>query len=205
MESARNSGSGSGSGGRQNDPEPDEPMTLARAAAANGPNAPSKETPISNYPSLTYGFQETHTTILPWTGYVTAAGLDVSTQVQLKIRCNAPVDMLPITVASGTAAGTQLIKGLHPGPATELGTASYYGYPGGGLGSGDTTTERPAFCDPWFRMYQYYTVLACHYEITVMNVNERREYMVALGVQYDSHTGAVRFVSDHSDHRSSRC
>ena len=43
-------------------------MMAARSGAASGGpgGGVSKETPISNYPSLSYGIQETHTTILPW-------------------------------------------------------------------------------------------------------------------------------------------
>ena len=44
------------------DPEP----AAARASASSGGNQVSKETQISIPPTLTYGLQETHTTILPW-------------------------------------------------------------------------------------------------------------------------------------------
>ena len=52
------------------DPTPTPTAAAARTSGTSGNNNVSKETPISTYPSLTYGLQETHTTILPWTGWV---------------------------------------------------------------------------------------------------------------------------------------
>ena len=50
----------------------DEPMALARIGNG-GMNSVSKETPISSYPNLSYGLPETHTTIIPWTGWITSS------------------------------------------------------------------------------------------------------------------------------------
>lgn len=93
-------------------------MESARASAPMGGNAVSKETPISPYPGLSYGLQETHTTILPWTGWITAGGLDKNTPLQLKIRMNSPYDMLDCTLTTiGTTDGARLTtKGLYNSP-----------------------------------------------------------------------------------------
>ena len=67
--------------------------TLATTGPA-GNNPQSKETQISTYPSLSYGFQETHTTIIPWTGWLSVIGLTTSNPQQLQIRMNSICDWI---------------------------------------------------------------------------------------------------------------
>ena len=81
---------GRGNGGDGNDQQ------LALAAAPGAGNAVSKETMVSPYPSLSYGLQETHTTVLPWTGWFSVCNLDKEAPVQLPIRMNSPIDMVNI-------------------------------------------------------------------------------------------------------------
>lgn len=100
-------------------PNAEEPvMESARASGSVGGNPVSKETQISPYPGLSYGLQETHTTILPWTGWLTAGGLDKNTPLQLKIRMNSPYDMLDCTLTTvGATDGARLTtKGLYMSP-----------------------------------------------------------------------------------------
>lgn len=97
------------------DPEaPTESAMVARGAGPGG-NQVSKETPISPYPSLSYGLQETHTTVLPWVGWITAAGIDKGVPLQLPIRMNAPYNMLPVTLTTigGTDGARLTTKGLY--------------------------------------------------------------------------------------------
>ena len=167
----------------------DVAAAAARVSSGGGPNMPSKETPISNYPSLTYGFQETHTTILPWTGWIMASKLDTAQPVQLVVRMNTPVDMVPIsTIATPSLPATPSTKGFYTTPSAEDGTFSNLGFPET-MGSPSTsTTERPSWRETWFRMYEYYTVLKCHYQITVLNPMERRGYNMQIGEQFDSYS-----------------
>lgn len=97
------------------DPEPPTESAMVARGAGPGGNTVSKETPISPYPSLSYGLQETHTTILPWVGWLTAAGLDKGVPLQLPIRMNSPYDMLPITTTTigGTDGARLTTKGLY--------------------------------------------------------------------------------------------
>jgi len=147
----------------------------AEAARAGGPpggNQVSKETPISPYPSLNYGLQETHTTILPWTGWVTACLLDKDTPLQLKIRMNSPYDMLDMAVIADPAAGaTYASKGfsqITAGPDGK-GALGQITYPARFTGSATEATERPAWREYWAQLYQYYTVLGCEWEFIIVN------------------------------------
>ena len=153
----------------------DEPMqetTLARASNG-GPNQVAKETPITQA-RPTYGLQETHTTILPWTGWITAAGLDKRRPQQLKIRMNTPWDMLDATTSDiGTADGINITtKGLYNRQIDTSGkysTSQQSRYP---VEFGNNTTqahERPAWREYWAKLYEYYTVLGCEYEIILYN------------------------------------
>lgn len=145
-------------------------MALA-ASSGGGPNSVSKETPISNYPSLTYGLQETHTTILPWTGWLSAARLDKDTPVVLELRMNTPYDMVITGTTSADPVGiTVPTKGLAIRPLDAAGRNNpYQKYPLAFTASTTTATERPQWRDFWANLYDYYTVLGCEYKIIVTN------------------------------------
>ena len=154
---------------------PVEPeATQARQAASSGGNSGiSKETPISNYPSLTYGLQETHTTILPWTCWISAGGLDKTTPAQLKIRMNSPYDMLDVTTQATPATGTQAsTKGFYNRPFNNDGRVvgdNDIIYPEDTGNAATNATEQPQWRNFWEKIYDYYTVLGCEYEIILFN------------------------------------
>lgn len=166
-------------------------FSAARSSATTGSNsAVSKETPISIYPTLTYGLQETHTTILPWTGWLTAVKLDHLVPAQLPIRMNCPVDMLNITPAAGApaAGGVFPTRGFAIYPANDRGLRADIDYPTyyNGL-----ATERPAWREFWFSLYEYYTVLGCEYKITIKNPVSARGADVIVGTQMDVYSDAA--------------
>lgn len=156
--------------------EPMEMATMARSGGSGGgggPNQVAKETPII-LAKPTYGLQETHTTILPWTGWITAAGLDKRTPQQLKIRMNTPWDMIDATTSNiGTIDGVNVsTKGLYNRPIDPSGkysTSQQSRYPVEFTNNTTEATERPAWRDYWSRLYEYYTVLGCEYEIILYN------------------------------------
>jgi hypothetical protein len=166
--------SGTNGNGKRPGNGPPEGEPEAQRSAQGGPNSVSKETPISPYPTLSYGLQETHTTILPWTGWLTVA-CNSSTQVpiQLKLRMNTPYDMVDTQIQTSPSAGAAFTA---PG---------FYGYPSqaGGLraasggeypeqfNAGTSAGERPAWRDFWGAIYDYYTVLGCEYKIVIENPN----------------------------------
>jgi len=96
----------------------DAPMAEAARTAAGpgGSNPVSKETPISNFPTLTYGLQETHTTILPWTGWCSYGWLDKDSPLQIKLSMNSIWDMFPNAVFELASGGSIAAKAIHNRP-----------------------------------------------------------------------------------------
>lgn len=165
-----NSGMGD-SAGPVHGPET-EVQAAARAGGGGGPNGVSKETPISSYPSLTYGVQETHTTILPWV-FWTGMALDknTATPLQMKIRLNSIYDMIDNTIVAAPADDTTFsVQGF---VNKKVGFNGKTPYSGNGFPVQPTaaasTTERSQWRDYWAQLYQYYTVLGCEYEVIMVN------------------------------------
>lgn len=177
-------------------PAPEAEAAAARRAGGGGPgggapgggNPQSKETPISSYPSISYGLQETHTTILPWTGWITAAKMDTGAPIQLRVRLNAPIDMIDATIIADPGAGVLFpSKGLYERPSAEDMKGATVDYPERFV-TGATTVERPAWRDYWMALYEYYTVLGCEYKITLINPISTMGSAVIIGTQFDSYT-----------------
>lgn len=170
------------------------------AAGAGGPNGQSKETPVSIPPSITYGLQETHTTILPWNGWITAANLDYLTAVQLPIRMNGVTDMIPITTLTDPAAGAAFVgKGLYGAKATATGNRSFINYPANFASASTDPTERPSWREYWFQIYEFYTVLKCHYEIIIENPMQQGTAPnngTLIGTQFDSYSDTATSVGN---------
>lgn len=170
----------------------DEPMEMVARIGGGGPNSVSKETPISPYPSLTYGLQETHTTILPWTGWLTgcvAPSASTQTPLQLKIRMNTPYDMLDVTVGTNPADGTLFTGGaFYSKPSDTSGAAAIARYPETFTSASTEATERPAWRDFWASLYDYYTVLGCEYKITILNPITVTSADALCAVQFDTYS-----------------
>lgn len=168
-------------------------------AGGDGGSAQSKETPISIPPSITYGLQETHTTILPWNGWVSAVNMDYNSQVQLPIRMNGLSDLIPTTLGSVPLAGAAFVgKGIFPNKLSSASVRSYYDFPAVML-PGATADERPWWRNYWFDIYEYYTVLKCHYEIIIENPIANGNALnnsVIIGTQFDSYSDAASTVGN---------
>lgn len=180
----------------------DEPMALG-AMQGGGTNPQSKETPVSTYPSLSYGLQNTHTTILPYRVWYSFGLLDHATPLQANFRMNAVWDMALSTPTTLADAGTIAAKALHTLPVG----------PGGVNVTGVTfpqtpvngATERPQWRDYWANFYGYYTVLGCKWKATIVNSSNTRGGDIEVAVQYDSYsdtttaTGNVMPVTTYAE------
>lgn len=158
----------------------------ARAGGGGGPSSVSKETPISSYPSLSYGLPETHTTILPWTGWLAGTGIDKTTPLQLKIRMNTPWDMLDVTLGTigitdgaKASATKQWIRRMLDND-NRITVANSTRFPQEMPNDSTYAGERPAWRDYWASLYDYYTVLGCEYEIILYNAQQVPQLKVAL-------------------------
>jgi len=165
---------------------------LARAPGGGGAgpgNPVSKETPVSTYPSLSYGLQETHTTILPWCGYLSATGMVHTSPVVLELRMTQPHDVLA-TDASTVAAAAAWGKAINNVPFnnnTTRDTATASTFPAT-VPSGASATERASWFEFWRKQYEYYTVLGCEWEITVHNPGANRGTEIAVAWDYNTYS-----------------
>lgn len=169
----------------------EEPVAEAAAARlTNGSGGPggsvSKETPISSYPSLTYGLQETHTTILPWTGWFSVPCTTSGIPANLRVRMNSPYDFF-------LGAVTQVTTDITPGsgmfnkPITADGTIkSAIQFPE--AINNEFTTERPYWRNYWAQLYEYYTVLGCEWKLTIANPVNIAGSEAMVGWTYDSYS-----------------
>ena len=138
--------------------------TSTTSTTSTSTNMQSKETPISNYPTLTYGLQETHTTILPWTGWCSAARLGWTEPATLSIKCNRPFNLIGRTTSTDPTftSGIPQSTGIVYGQLFEEDHTSAYP-PAQVI---DETKVRANWMRTWFELYEYYTVLKCHLNLT---------------------------------------
>jgi len=203
------------SGGAMSGESTDAPMIEAArsSASSSGPtggNAVSKETPIS-IAQPSYGLQETHTTILPWTGWFTAAAYTKTDPLQLAIRGNSIFDFLPITITGSPGDGNAFsTKGFYSVPIGTNGKYTATSIFPVTMSDGTLITEKPGWRDYWTQIYQYYTVLGMEYEIVLVNpISEQKTNTSAtsptsadelrastntatlIGVQWDSYSNTA--------------
>lgn len=176
-------------------------MAVARSGggggAAGGNNQVSKETPISPYPSLPYGLQETHTCICPWTGYVSPIGMDYNNNVVLDLRLTQPHDIVA-TQTVDPPTGTALANGVWgrglfnvkynaKTTSTNLTVLDWVGYPST-LNAGPNTTERASWFKFYCKLYEFYTVLGCEYEIMMDNPHTSSGQDVAVAYDFNTYS-----------------
>ena len=167
----------------------DEPMQEVSALRSGGGigegNQQSKETRISRYPTLTYGVQETHTTILPWRMWFAVAKPDHEGPIQMRLRMNSIWDMCISDLATLTEGASVSDKGLYNKPlnptSAHIANTAFPVVTGSGTQSG----ERPQWRDYWTQLYEYYTVLGCEWQVTIKNSSNNRGADIIVGTNYD--------------------
>ncbi|GLE08473.1 hypothetical protein PINS_up019666 [Pythium insidiosum] len=126
------------------------------------------ETPISIPPTISYGLPETHTTILPFTGWFSwSAGASTSTQTErmdlLNIRLNQPYAFFPIIV---TAAVSEY-------PTNRGFYSNKMNWDGAKTNDEDnfpqymtnTNNERAQWWETFRQLYTNYAVIGCEWEL----------------------------------------
>lgn len=171
----------------------DDPMgeeVSARSGAGGGPNPQSKETPISRYPTLTYGLQETHTTILPFTFWFSSACHTTGMPAVMKIRLNSIYNFITSAVdGTLTSGGTPVTATNYARPIAPDGKGSNHMFPET-INDG-TYVETPYWRNYWAQLYEYYTVLGCEYKITTGCVNTSSGFAAIVGHTIDSWSDAA--------------
>lgn len=137
----------------------------AAARAGTMQSSVSKETPISIPPTITYGLQDTHTTIIPCVFYISMPHVQLNDTRALKIRLNSYENIL---------MNTSLIYGNLPSPhiITYWNKKCDHGFQQPGAATGKSfpvtvlsTSPTPWYSDYYKKLYKYYTVLNTEYEI----------------------------------------
>jgi len=183
-------GNGSGPRGGPNE-EPAPEASAARVGMAAGAGGVSKETPISQYPSLSYGLQETHTTIIPWRTWCSVANLDHGVPAVLELRMNAIWDMMvtetaPLTSGSTAAAKAFYVLPLGPGSTHTAGATFPIT-----IIDGANALERPQWRNYWAQLYDYYTVLGCEYKVVIQATGNTRGANIVIGQEWDTYSDAA--------------
>lgn len=151
-----------------------QPNQLARASVqtqANIGRAGAQETPI--YKQVPhYGMPNTTTVVLPWTNYLSVITPPnaSSTNVGVKYRMNSVYDIFPQSTNSAVG-GAAITEGRYTSKYTGQSTwpATLVNFPIQPTPGANYTTEAPQWRGVWDKFYTYYTVLGCHYKITVHN------------------------------------
>lgn len=148
----------------------DEPMGLMATSTNQVGNKVSKETPVSIYPTLTYGLQETHTTILPYKTFCMVNVPVGGNGTKLELRMNSPYDPFITTVSATTIVGAGPGSGVYGEAVVTQNQGATWGaktdfplIPTSGQG------DSPAWRQYFSQLYEYYTVLGCKYKIIMKN------------------------------------
>lgn len=171
----------------QNDATMEDTPTMMAAPSSGGitaaANNVSKETPVSIPPTITYGLQNTHTTILPFRTYLTGI-TSVNSEneyngTNFTLRLNSIYNVIGNSLSDATATAGITADGMWASRGVTTGSmlssytnANYrlFNYPiVGVVDDGTVSLEGPWWRDYWANIYQYYTVLGAKYRITFEN------------------------------------
>jgi hypothetical protein len=168
--------------------EPDNNVEMAAAKSGAGAHNVSKETPISPYPSLPYGIQETHTCILPWMGYASVTGVDHDTPIVLELRLTQPHDIIKteLTLPTASAQWTKAVNTIPFNGNTIVNGSPVPTFPNS-MVAGAYVLESATWWEYYRKLYEYYTVLGCEYEIVMDNPCFERGANVLIGWDYNTH------------------
>lgn len=179
----------------------EEPVMAMARVAPSGSLADTagrtSETPVTIPPTITYGLQDTHTTILPTCFYFSAVNLSTSDPLTLRLRLNSFNDIITTGVinASIQTAGERLFINRkvanHTYNLQYLSTAmaNFPGFPST-LGQG--TDPEVWYRDYFKELYEFYTVLGVEYEIVLANPRDNgRHCLVAYSIETNGPSGAT--------------
>ena len=172
------------------DPEQSLERSAGNQRSASGGNPQSKETPVSPFPTLPYGLQETHTTIIPYTFWLSAIKLDY-TAADVKLRMNTPALPHSTTALGGQLTTPKSIQSYKAQNTDDPSTNSLT-FP-----ATFATTNQCAWSSYWAKLYQQYTVIGCEWKIILRNAREAQNAAsnstnrdALLAWEYDSSSAA---------------
>jgi hypothetical protein len=175
------------------------PMALSQSAPNNSlanTDGRTSETPVSIPPTITYGLQDTHTTIIPSIFWLSAINLANSVPLQISLRLNSFNDIIEsltgtiIAQDDAFATPSWCNKRAHDNTITTGSYANLLSFPN----AITTANEQRVWYRNYFaKLYQYYTVLGCEYEIVINNPRAGgRHAICAYSIQTEGVSNANR-------------
>lgn len=167
------------------------PEASRAAGPTVGAGSISKETPVLQNATPSRGLQETHTAICCYNGWGSAVLLDHTSPVVLELNLTQPVDILK-TAMVNTAEGAAWTKGLNNvpfngGSTRDSATASAFPIT---TATGSVVTEAADWFAFWAKIYEYYTVLGCEYEVIIGSVSSGINNDALVGMDFNSYRTA---------------
>lgn len=163
------------------------PMEAQRMALTNGGLADTQgrtsETAVSIPPTITYGLQETHTTVLPAICWFSCPNLALNyTPTTFTFSLNSIYGIMDGAIKEATTQNACWIKKLGE---TNYANGITVGYPfPSELANDSWAGMYPWWRDTWEKFYMYYTVLGVEYEIVISQPGiSGRKSLVAYTVQ----------------------
>ena len=144
----------------------------------------TSETAVTIPPTITYGLQETHTTVLPAICWFSAPNLLLDYKPKtFAFRLNSIYDLMTVgTIQTDVQDGNKFWTKKCGETNYAGGAATGYAFP-----SENWTYASgfyPWYRDYWEKLYMYYTVLGCEYEIVISNPGiAGRKALVAHSIQ----------------------
>lgn len=164
-----------------------EPEAAARVAS--GPGGPvTKETPVLLNAKPSYGLQETHTALCVFNGWLSAVALD-HTAIKTDFRVTSPIDCMTTTLGTTAASGawTKGLKNVPLNGGSGTRGAAPAVFPVETVSVAHATEQANWFAF-WAKIYEYYTVLSCEYEIILQNPNTAAGSDALVGYDFNSYS-----------------
>lgn len=178
--------------------------TLAPMAAFGAPmsggladtSGRTSETAVTIPPTITYGLQDTHTTIIPTIFWLSAINLSNNVPLQISLRLNSFNDIIEsltgdiISADNAFATPSWCNKRANDGTITTGSYANLQFFPN----SITTASEQRVWYRDYFaKLFQFYTVLGCEYEIVINNPRAGgRHGICSYSIQTEGTTNANR-------------
>lgn len=177
------------------------PVAEARMMTTSGGLADTSgrtsETPVSIPPTITYGLQDTHTTVLPTCFHFACVNLDPVVPLTMKLRLNSYNDIIcGSTNIKGSISDTTpwfVNRKLQDKQYSQTLSAAFSNFPPFPSTLAENADPQVWYRDWFAEMYEYYTVLGVEYEIIYYNPRSGgRNSLVAYSVETSGTTAATQ-------------
>jgi len=171
-----------------------EPAALMAGASVGAGNV-SKETQVMKNATPSYGLQETHTTLSLFEGFFSSTSMDFTAPNFMEFRMTSPLDCVATSSLVNVAIAGAYTKAVNNVPwiGTTTGLTRVAGSAEFPIvtATGSVATEIGSWFAFWAKIYEYYTVLSCDYEIIINNPSATPNNDVLVGWDFNSYSDTV--------------